>query len=765
MSDRRRRRRTDNAEEPEEVPVRRRRYNTRSAVRNDADDRRAIAERWAEHYWPSNGINPSSGVRVLGFPFICRRYARNSADQHRAGSSSRRQEQERSSARPRAGGSRSQASTSRSGEASTSSAGPSSRSSAGPSAPRSSAGLSTLRSRSTRVVRPRVTRTAAANRPRRARSSETRRDEESRLSQMNGRIRSYAAMSTGGRSLPRSVAVSRRRRDGATSSSARSARLGSSSRVFLRFPAPRSLRPALDAVALARPSTSSPSRSLQRQRSGTTSGDRGRTRSDDEFSAVMRSLDLVRTREAQRRRAILRIVDISGDRRRSDFGPPNPPRPSRGSNILRSSTNASQENGTGSRHRHPVANLPTSGRATPTIDEIIGLPPLSAPTRSATLRPTANVRVRRDDSNRTADDRITYNMITNSSGINIRVAFGADDDDDDSEANDPTFSRDSDATTFVSSMSDAEMSDVFFSDTDRVESDSGESIESASTAASPHSLVSLSLNALHPSPTPSLSSAETDAHEEEEEEEAAEDDDDEESPTLERAIITSMRNVGNPIIFLHNNISVQLLSSMAELADAFSNMHQNFRTRLRNNPPTGQGDGFRGFTPPRFNMEPARRQVPESVDCQRAKLIDELNSNTAECVICTDLILAEERVWPCNNCFNIFHLHCIRRWAKTNRNSEMGGAWICPVCRRPKFCTPNKLRYKCLCGRLQKPKPTPGVTPHCCGQKCKQKCGLLCHPGPCKMSDEETAAVSKATSSSQDDGNDPQLPGTEQDSR
>uniref|UniRef100_A0A0K8TIL1 PHD-type domain-containing protein n=1 Tax=Lygus hesperus TaxID=30085 RepID=A0A0K8TIL1_LYGHE len=746
MSDRRRRRRAENAEEPEEVPVRRRRYNTRSAVRDEENDRRSLSERWTEHYWSANGINPNSGVRVLGIPFICRRYARNSTDQNRAGSSSRRQEPERSSRLPRLTGVRSLASSSRSGEASTSSAGTS--------------GVS--RSRVTRVVRPRVTRNAAANRSRSARSSETRQDDESRSNQMNGRrIRSYAAMSTGGRALPRSVMESRRRRDGATSSSARTTRIRTGNRVLLRFPAPR----ALDTVALARPSTSSGSRSngsLQRQRTSTNSSDRGRTRSDDEFSAVMRSLDLVRTREAQRRRAILRIVDISGDRRRTDLGPPNPPRPSRGSNILRSSTNASQDSSTGSRHRHSILHPPSSGRENSTIDDIIGLPSSSrsAPTRT----PTANVRVRRDESNRGSDDLITYNMTSNGSGINIRVAFGTDEDED-SESNDPTFSSgDSDATTFVSSISDAEMSDVFFSDTDRVESDSGESIESASTAASPHSLVSLSLNALHPSPTPSLSSAETDAHEEEEEE-AADDDDDDDQPTLERAIITSMRNVGNPIIFLHNNISVQLLSSMAELADAFSNMHQNFRTRLRANPTAGQGDGFRGFTPPRFNMEPARRQVPESVDCQRAKLIDELNSNTAECVICTDLILAEERVWPCNNCFNIFHLHCIRRWAKTNRSTEMGGAWICPVCRRPKFCTPNKLRYKCLCGRLQKPKPTPGVTPHCCGQKCKQKCGLLCHPGPCKMSEEETAAVSKATSSGQGEGDEPDPPGTEQDAR
>lgn len=111
-------------------------------------------------------------------------------------------------------------------------------------------------------------------------------------------------------------------------------------------------------------------------------------------------------------------------------------------------------------------------------------------------------------------------------------------------------SGDSDATTYLNSLSDIDMSadDVFYSDTERQESDSGESIESGSTAT-PNSLVSLSLNALQPSPTPSLSSVETTVNMDLQsiEPEPEEEDQEEEEPTTDE--VDEEESAGTSSIF------------------------------------------------------------------------------------------------------------------------------------------------------------------------------------------------------------------------
>uniref|UniRef100_A0A0A9Y838 RING-type domain-containing protein n=1 Tax=Lygus hesperus TaxID=30085 RepID=A0A0A9Y838_LYGHE len=111
---------------------------------------------------------------------------------------------------------------------------------------------------------------------------------------------------------------------------------------------------------------------------------------------------------------------------------------------------------------------------------------------------------------------------------------------------------------------------------------------------------------------------------------------------------------------------------------------------------------------------------------QKMTLTNELCAGVAECSICVELIDAQEQVYPCKKCFNIFHLPCIRKWAD-QCISNNGTHWTCPNCKYQTMQTP---RPSCLCGQTAKPISSPGRTPHCCSKNCS-RCNKPCHPGAC----------------------------------
>ena len=63
------------------------------------------------------------------------------------------------------------------------------------------------------------------------------------------------------------------------------------------------------------------------------------------------------------------------------------------------------------------------------------------------------------------------------------------------------------------------------------------------------------------------------------------------------------------------------------------------------------------------------------IDSQQARsLINELIDGSYECMVCCDSIKFNNAVWSCTSCFHIFHLHCIRKWAKSEAASVKG--WV-----------------------------------------------------------------------------------------
>lgn len=46
-------------------------------------------------------------------------------------------------------------------------------------------------------------------------------------------------------------------------------------------------------------------------------------------------------------------------------------------------------------------------------------------------------------------------------------------------------------------------------------------------------------------------------------------------------------------------------------------------------------------------------------------LIEQLRNATYECMVCCENIRCEAAVWSCSNCYNVFHLRCVKKWAKS----------------------------------------------------------------------------------------------------
>nr|CAH8854860.1 unnamed protein product [Trichobilharzia regenti] len=145
-------------------------------------------------------------------------------------------------------------------------------------------------------------------------------------------------------------------------------------------------------------------------------------------------------------------------------------------------------------------------------------------------------------------------------------------------------------------------------------------------------------------------------------------------------------------------------------------------------------------------------------DNLRNNLIDGLRNSTYECMICISKIRIKDSVWSCATCYHIYHLSCIKSWAKSQVNSAVSTptpCWHCPSCQTDYETPFYLLFYQCFCGRTRNPEfhPARNTVPHGCDQlcnkvkrllsahnlpsnsvadyRCPHRCTELCHPGPC----------------------------------
>ena len=129
---------------------------------------------------------------------------------------------------------------------------------------------------------------------------------------------------------------------------------------------------------------------------------------------------------------------------------------------------------------------------------------------------------------------------------------------------------------------------------------------------------------------------------------------------------------------------------------------------------------------------------------QASALIEQLRNETYECMVCCERVRCSAAVWSCHSCYHVFHLGCVRKWAKcpaatVNLEGENGG-WRCPGCQNIAQAIPTV--YRCFCEKVLDPewRRHEGLTPHSCGElcgkhradtPCPHRCNQLCHPGPC----------------------------------
>ena len=151
---------------------------------------------------------------------------------------------------------------------------------------------------------------------------------------------------------------------------------------------------------------------------------------------------------------------------------------------------------------------------------------------------------------------------------------------------------------------------------------------------------------------------------------------------------------------------------------------------------------------PRLPNPPrARRMSKSQAPDMATRTHEDIRNGQYECVICTNEVLPNSRVWNCTTCWSVLHLSCVKKWSKNEvstlqqRAAENGELppprqWRCPGCNLPKEKLPND--YTCWCEKEVDPRSVPGLPPHSCGQTCSKlrvgcphPCELLCHAGPC----------------------------------
>ena len=56
--------------------------------------------------------------------------------------------------------------------------------------------------------------------------------------------------------------------------------------------------------------------------------------------------------------------------------------------------------------------------------------------------------------------------------------------------------------------------------------------------------------------------------------------------------------------------------------------------------------------------------------------IFQLSNLSYFCLVCLEKIRPKNATWHCDGeCFQVFHIHCIKKWSKTTRTNE---GWRCP---------------------------------------------------------------------------------------
>ena len=55
---------------------------------------------------------------------------------------------------------------------------------------------------------------------------------------------------------------------------------------------------------------------------------------------------------------------------------------------------------------------------------------------------------------------------------------------------------------------------------------------------------------------------------------------------------------------------------------------------------------------------------------QRERLTSQLTSGVYECMVCCESVQPAQSIWNCSQCFHVFHLSCVGRWARSSQDGK-----------------------------------------------------------------------------------------------
>ena len=81
---------------------------------------------------------------------------------------------------------------------------------------------------------------------------------------------------------------------------------------------------------------------------------------------------------------------------------------------------------------------------------------------------------------------------------------------------------------------------------------------------------------------------------------------------------------------------------------------------------------YQNQQPHRVKTKASEKFIPT---VQSDELSERLTAGKYECTVCCDVVRAQEQVWSCSNCYLVFHLKCIKKWATAQVSSLEEGEY------------------------------------------------------------------------------------------
>ena len=86
--------------------------------------------------------------------------------------------------------------------------------------------------------------------------------------------------------------------------------------------------------------------------------------------------------------------------------------------------------------------------------------------------------------------------------------------------------------------------------------------------------------------------------------------------------------------------------------------------------PTGNRGFSNAYVKNQRNGSYLKRRTEQSrkpIDSEQARaLTEQLMEESYECMVCCEFLRSSQATWSCQNCYHIFHLRCIKQWAKSS---------------------------------------------------------------------------------------------------